>query len=99
MFDLTQIVIAVIGLLFTVITGTLLPKLWKWITEKLGAAHAENAKRVTLMLVEAAEQLYGSAEGKKKIAYVQSELLKRNMTIDIAQIESAVYEAFNTDKE
>ena len=47
-------------------------------------------------LVFAAEQLYGAGNGSKKLEYVKEQLAAKGFDIDRAEIEAAVYEAFNS---
>lgn len=95
--DLTQIVIALIGLATTLITTYLIP----YITSKLSAEQQKKAIFWTKLAVEAAEKIY-SEEGKgaEKKAYVISFLERKGIhlseqEIDVA-IEAAVLELQNS---
>lgn len=97
--DITQIVVALIGLLSAIITGFLVP----WIKSKIGLNNdklSENQAALLKMAIEtavrAAEQLYYSDEGQKKKAYVLGLLANQGFDVNSAAldaaVESAVYE-------
>lgn len=44
------------------------------------------------MLVYAAEQLYGAGQGSVKLEYVEDELERRGLKVDVSAIEAAVRE-------
>lgn len=91
--DITAIVTALIGLLGAVITALLAP----YLKAKLGAQRYQSAVDVARTLVKAAEQIYlGPGRGQEKLEYVKTELQKRGITYDAAQIEAAVYELGQT---
>ena len=98
-FDITQIVVALIGLLSAVITGFLIP----WIKSKININNdkiSDNQrailKQIIVTAVTAAEQLYNSDQGKEKKAYVVDLLEKQGYHVDNealdSAIEAAVYE-------
>ena len=100
--DLTQIAVAVIALLGTIITGFISP----WLKSKIGVNNDKLTDNQRMLLelaiktaVTAAEQLYKSDEGQKKKAYVLSVLESQGFAIDTsavdAAIEAAVYEIHN----
>lgn len=91
--DITAIATALIGLLGAVITALLAP----YLKAKLGAQRYQSAVDVARTLVKAAEQIYlGPGRGQEKLEYVKTELQKRGITYDAAQIEAAVYELGQT---
>lgn len=67
-FDFTQIVQAVITLASVAITSFLIP----WIKAKVAAENIEKAKNLTMLAVEAAEQIFGAGTGQQKYEYVVS---------------------------
>ena len=92
--DLTQIIIALLGILATVITAKVIP----WIQSKTSVEQQQFIKLVLDAGVRAAEQIYTSGEGQLKKAYVIDYLKEHHITIDDAQIEAAVNEFFGKDK-
>ena len=92
--DITQIVIAVIGLIGLVLTGFLVPYLKaKWKTEKEQGENAElyHIKSWIQFAVEAAEMLYhGPGRGAEKLDYVMDYithlLSSKGITMDQEQI-------------
>ena len=86
--DLTPIVQAVIGLLAALITYKLIP-----LIKAKTTAEQQALLQVTVRtLVYAAEQIYGSGAGEKKLQYVKQQLQKQGFDVDINQIEAAVKE-------
>lgn len=85
--DLTGIATAVLGLLATIVTAYVVP----WIKGKIGEANYKMAQSMILVLVESAEQRFGPGAGKEKLEYVKRELERRGMTVDVDEIEAAVY--------
>ena len=51
------------------------------------------------MLVLAAEQIYGAGHGAEKLEYVKTQLELRGITINVSEIEAAVYERLNFFKD
>ena len=86
MIDITPIVEAVIALAAALITMKLIP----WLKLRLSAQQQEMLAAVTRTLVFAAEQIYGSGTGAKKLEYVQRGLEERGYRVDLAVIEAAV---------
>lgn len=86
MIDLTPFLQALIGLLAALITGMLVP----WIKSKTTAQQQATMAMVADVLVYAAEQIYGAADGEAKLEYVRREMEKRGFTVDTAAIEAAV---------
>lgn len=92
MIDITQIVVALIGLLSTVITVFLIPVLRNKLTDKQN----EIFDSVVRVGVYAAEQIFGAGRGNEKKEYVVNLLNERgydvNSEIVDAAIEAAVKE-------
>lgn len=91
--DITQIVVAIIGLLSAVITGFLIP----WIRSKTGINNGqieENSmvilRTVVTIAVQAAEQLYNSEQGKEKKAYVINVLAEQGYILDPNKVDDAI---------
>lgn len=97
--DLTQIILAIITLLGSILTGFLVP----WLKAKIEGENSKLSENQAALLklaiqtaVRAAEQLYNSDEGEKKKSYVlallESQGYKVNTSAIDAQIEAAVLE-------
>ena len=93
--DITQIIIALIGLLASLITYRLVP----WIKANTTAKQRENINTMVRIAVFAAEQLYGSKSGQEKLKYVEDWLLARGIKVDRADIEACVQNYFSHDTE
>lgn len=91
MIDLTPIFQAIITLIAALIAYKLVP----WIKARTSNAQQANLSAMVKILVYAAEQLYGSGNGKEKLEYVKRGLEQRGFTVDVAQIEAAVGEYLN----
>lgn len=89
--DLTQIVVALIGLLSALITYRLIPWLKANTTEKQRVL----IKAAIQTAVYAAEQMYGAGEGDKKFDYAINWLREQGYDVSKAEIEAAVYELIN----
>lgn len=89
--DLTPILQAVIALIGALITWKVIP----WIQARTTKEQRANIQAVINTLVFAAEQLYGAGEGAKKLDYVCERLKEKGYKVDRAEIEAAVYKAFN----
>lgn len=100
MINVTQIVVALIGLLGTVITGFLIPWIMSKINiEKIKAEEGEMSakvialdilKQAVMTAVKAAEQLYNSDQGEQKKAYVISILESQGYTVDKGAVDAAI---------
>lgn len=93
MFDVTEILLAVIALLSAIVTGVVIP----WVRAKTTLAQRQQLTAWVAIAVQAAEQLYkGSGRGQEKKEYVVAWLNERGITFDKetvdAAIEAAVYE-------
>ena len=92
MFDVTEILLAVIALLSAIVTGVVIP----WVRAKTTLAQRQQLTAWVSIAVQAAEQLYkGSGRGQEKKEYVVAWLNERGITFDEetvdAAIEAAVY--------
>lgn len=91
--DLTEIIIAVISLLFAVAARYFIP----YLKEKWGNEKLDNITKWVKIAVDAAEMIYKeSGMGQQKKAYVLEFLNKKGFTVDVDEldnlIESAVFE-------
>lgn len=85
--DITQVILAVITLLGTLITGFVIPLLKSKISENKQAIF-DSAVRVA---VYAAEQIFsGSKQGKEKKSYVIDLLRKQGYVVDDEIIDAAI---------
>ena len=85
--DITQLIQAVIVIMFGIITRFFVP----WVKETTTERQQKNIKAVFQMVVEAAEQMFkGEGRGQEKFEYVTSELEKRGIKVDKNMIESTV---------
>ncbi len=92
--DLTEIVLAVLGLCSALVTGVLLP----WLKTRLAAAQLEKLEAWAKIAVAAAEQLYGAGNGEAKLDYAVQYLKSRGIELDMAVIEAKVGELFGHGK-
>ena len=91
--DITQIVIALIGLLSTILTGFAVPWLKSKIDINNGKVTENQAYMIKLVIntaVKAAEQLYNSDAGKEKKAYVIDLLKEQGIDVDLPEIDAAI---------
>lgn len=91
--NLTEIIVALIGLLGLIITGVLVP----YIRSKTTAEQRENIYTIVLLAVQAAEQIFFKpGEGEKKKQFVIDYLSSRGIKLTIEDlnilIEAAVKE-------
>ncbi len=92
MTDITQILMATMTLIMSMITAFLIP----YLKEKIGEKKFAELSRWVSVAVTAAEQIYvGSGRGEEKKAYVLEFLNSKGFTVDTNVldnlIESAVY--------
>ncbi len=92
MTDITQILMATMTLIMSVITAFLIP----YLKEKIGEKRFAELSRWVSVAVTAAEQIYvGSGRGSEKKQYVLEFLNSKGFTVDMDAldklIESAVY--------
>ena len=90
--NLTPIIQVLIALLAAIITYRVIP----WIQANTTIKQQALIRATVQTLVFAAEQLYGAGNGSKKLEYVKEQLAAKGFDIDRAEIEAAVYEAFNS---
>lgn len=96
MINITPIIEALVSLLLAVVTAFLIP----FIREKLGDFKYSRLESAIRLFVDAAEQLYGSGQGEKKLQYVleraKEKIEKLGITIDPEElraiIEAAVFD-------
>lgn len=96
-YNITPIIVALIGLLSTIITAVLIP----YFKSKTTAEQRENIFFWAKKAVEAAEQIYKEhGQGKLKKEYVKQFLAEHGITLDEKQIdvviESAVIQMKNS---
>ena len=85
--DITQIVVAVIGLLSVIITSVVVPLLKK----KLGAEKTSEIQKWAEIAVHAAEQIFnGTGKGQEKKEYVVNFLREHGFDVDDQAIENAI---------
>ena len=89
--DLTQIILAVITLIFGVLMRYVIPAA----KEKLNADQLEALRIAVKVGVYAAEQLYNSDQGQAKKQYVLDYLRKAGYLIDDTEIEGKTSEMVN----
>lgn len=92
MTDVTQILMATITLIISLITAFLIP----YLKAKIGEKKLDDLLKWVSIAVTAAEQIYvGSGRGEEKKAYVLEFLNSKGLTVDMDAldklIESAVY--------
>lgn len=95
-FDITQIVVAIIGLISLIITTVAVP----YYKSKTTREQRENIAFWTKLAVEAAEKIFAeSGMGEKKKAFVEAFLEEHGIILDSAHldvvIEAAVLEMQN----
>lgn len=87
MVDLTQVVVAVLTLIISMVSAFLVP----YLKTKIGAEKLENIRFWVNIAVEAAEQIYaGSGRGKEKKEYVLKFLQSKGFTLNAEEIENIV---------
>ncbi|GHU76188.1 hypothetical protein AGMMS49992_21400 [Clostridia bacterium] len=84
--NLTPLICIVASVVMLTLTGFLLPL----IRRKLTAEQHKDFDRILDILIQAAEQMYGSGLGSVKLESVKSWLIERGYEIDIEAIEAAV---------
>lgn len=90
--DLTQIAVALIALLATIITYKIIP----WIKGKTTEKQRANLAAAAKVVVFAAQQIFGAGNGSDKLAYAMEKLREAGFNLDDealrVAIEAAVYE-------
>jgi len=95
MIDITPILEALIGLVAAIITVKVIP----WIKAKTTNEQQTLMRATIRTLVFAAEQLYGAGKGEEKLNYVVDQLLAQGIVVNRAEIEAAVQEHLNKNRE
>ena len=94
MIDLTQIIVALIGLITAVLSGFLIPLLMTKIQEskaKLSEQELQMISELAKIAVKAAEQIYnGTGMGAKKKEYVQKFLADNGYVLDEQAVDIAI---------
>lgn len=94
--DVTQIVISILSLVFSIVTAwagkVLIPRIKAWLDAKATAEQQQIGLILTRQLVEAAEQVIGAGLGSEKMKYVVTELRNRGIEVDVSAIEAAVHQ-------
>ena len=83
--DLTQIILAVITLIFGILMRYVIPAA----KEKLTTDQMELLRMTVKTAVYAAEQLYTSDQGQRKLDYVIDLLWKQGYVVDKAQVDES----------
>ena len=84
--DITKIVVALIGLLSTIITAFLAP----YLKAKMDVEKVNKLGELSKRFVYAAEQLIGKGEGEKKKAKVQDWLKEKGYDVSLDEVDSAI---------
>lgn len=95
MIDLTKICIAILNLLVAIITYKLIPLIKAKTSEKEQAL----IDAAVMTAVFAAEQIYGAAEGEKKLDYALTWLREKGFNVNRTEVEAAVYNYLNGNKD
>lgn len=95
--NITQLVIAVMGVVFNVLflwlIKAVIPPLKSWLRAHTTTENQQRAWTMIKWLVEAAEQtITGYAKGSERLQWVKAELKARGIDADLALIEAAVKE-------
>ena len=84
--DITKVVVALIGLLSTIITVFLAP----YLKAKMDVEKVTKLGELSKRFVLAAEQLIGKGEGEKKKAKVQDWLKEKGYDVSLDEVDSAI---------
>jgi LL-H family phage holin len=84
--DVTKVVVALIGLLSTIVTVFLAP----YLKAKLDVEKLNKLGELSKRFVLAAEQLIGKGEGEKKKAQVQDWLKEKGYDVSLDEVDSAI---------
>ena len=84
--DLTQIILAIITLIFGLITRYVVP----WIRGKVNDQQSEVLSALVRVGVYAAEQLFTSEQWKEKKQYVVDLLLENGYTVDTTAVDALI---------
>lgn len=87
MIDLTQVVVAILTLVISLVSVYFIP----FLKSKVSAEQLETIKFWVNIAVEAAEQIYvGSGKGAEKKAYVVSFLNSKGFTLNTDEIDTLI---------
>ncbi|MBE6612021.1 MAG: holin [Ruminococcaceae bacterium] len=87
MVDLTQVIVAVLTLVISLITAFLIP----YLKTKVSGEQLETIKFWVNIAVEAAEMIYvGTGRGQEKKEYVVQFLNSKGFTLNVAEIENLI---------
>lgn len=87
MVDLTQIIVAVLTLVISLIAAFLIP----YLKTKVSAEKLDTIKFWVNIAVEAAEMIYvGTGRGQEKKDYVVQFLNSKGFTLNVAEIENLI---------
>ena len=87
MVDLTQIIVAVLTLVISLITAFLIP----YLKTKVSAEKLDTIKFWVNIAVEAAEMIYvGTGRGQEKKDYVVRFLNSKGFTLNVTEIENLI---------
>jgi uncharacterized protein YacL len=87
MVDLTQIIVAVLTLVISLITAFLIP----YLKTKVSAEKLDTIKFWVNIAVEAAEMIYvGTGRGQEKKDYVVQFLNSKGFTLNVSEIENLI---------
>lgn len=90
MVDLTQIIIAILTLVASLVSAFLVP----YIKSKVTTEQLETIKLWVKVAVEAAEMIYvGSGRGAEKKKYVEEFLRSKGFKLDTAEIDNLIESA------
>lgn len=88
--DVTQVIVALIGLAGVILSSVLIP----YFRQKITAEKWNNAIFWVKLAVQSAEQIYDQeGMGEKKKEYVQKFLAEHNIELDAEQIDVAIESA------
>lgn len=87
MVDLTQIIVAVLTLVISLITAFLIP----YLKTKVSGEQLDTIKFWVNIAVEAAEMIYvGTGRGEEKKKYVMAFLNRKGFTLNMEEIENLI---------
>lgn len=89
LIDLTNLIEAVLGILFLIAMKYLLP----WLKARMTAEQEESFALIVEIAVMAAEKIYGAQHGEDKLKYVDEYLEARGIYIDTTRIRAYVNSA------
>lgn len=87
MIDITDVIVALVGLGFAVLSTFLIP----YVRQKLSAAQLDQMRMWVRIAVKAAEMLFvGEDRGAEKKAYVVEFLESKGFKIDLTSVENMI---------